>query len=205
MWSWSQTQLSKFHSLTHLPFSRYWGRNWVTVLVVESFWFLSLLFFYFIPISCVKRQEVVTTWNKMRNKTAGDFWYSFWQKADSSGRKEIWSGAITVKQKDDHTLPKDHEKKEVFPGDYPINHSWAGTDRLQSLQNSALCSLQIQQFECGSLNDCTHGFPVIRNCLCIVTWEKITVNLYWNLTVWGTQLLSNLSSILLFVDLSCKI
>ena len=163
-------QISLTHSLTHLLFRRYWGRNWVTVLVVESFWCLSLLFFYFFPISCVKRQEVVTTWNKMRNKTAGDLWYSLDRRLTAQEGRKSGVVLLTVKQKDDHTLPKDHEKKEMFPGDYPVNHSWAGTDRLQSLQNSALCSLQIQ-IECGSLNDCTHGFPVIRNCLCIVTWE----------------------------------
>ena len=81
---------------------------------------------------------------------------------------EIWSGAVTAKQKDDHTLPKHHEKKEMFPGDYPINHSWADTDRLQSLKIVLCVPFRFNRLS-GSLNDYTRGFSVIRNSLCIVT------------------------------------
>ena len=111
------------------------------ILFISFLAFLLLLSYFM----CQRTlgQEVVTTWSKIRNKTAGDFRYSFDRRLTAQEGRKSGVVLLTVKQKDDHTLPKDHEKKGGFPGDYPINHSWAGTDRLQSLQNSALCSLLI--------------------------------------------------------------
>lgn len=149
----------------HLLFRKYKGRDWVTVLVVQtntgSFPCVLLRLCYF---TCQRTlAQGVATWKKIKEQDSRRPLIFFWQKVDSSESRSgvvlLQSAQIRWSQSTLACCLRTVRRRQSFQGIPLLTTHGEGTDRLQWFQNSALPSLQISEMG-ESLNDYIHGFPI---------------------------------------------